>query len=193
MDSLFTLIREYKGTDIIIIIALVWASAKWIFKEIAGVKAYIKKYLEDNYTTRKSVDDKEEDTDTRLDNVEQDSAKMQQYLAELHEMLENLCIAMKENNEQNRRTTIATSRSTIYRVCAEALERKYMTQIEFEILDELGDIYISLGGNHTAKDRLLPNTLALPVQGADGLMYKATPQNVELNKLIKENNYDGED
>lgn len=192
MDSLIRLLTEYRGADTIVIIILFLVSLKWIVETVINVKNTISNFLQKNHEELKEEEDKEEETDTRLDNIEQDSAKMQEYLAELHTMLEKVVDEMKQFSEESRRISTANSRSTIYRVCSEAIARGYMKQIEFEVIDELGDIYIKLGGNHTAKDLLLPTTLALPVQGVDGNMYKATPQNGELIKMIKERNNDRE-
>lgn len=165
MNYIETLLEEYGLVQVVLIIILVFVAVEWLVSKWHVIVSWLNVYHE-----HKSAEENEEN---RFVALEESTARIQSCLAEMYELMEKL-------DTNNKRTTIASSRSTIYRVCNESMERGYMTQVEFEIIDELGDIYVSLGGNHYVKDRLLPTTLGLPVMSPDGTMYKATPKNIEL-------------
>lgn len=159
MDALIQLVKECSPIEIIVAILLIIKSVEFIIDKVKNGSDILNIY----YKKRNKEEKNDESIQDRLNRLESRDEDFAKALNNINYSLGKLDEKMNRLEDNQKKTTVASSRSTIYRVCNEVIEKKWMSQIEFEILDDLSKVYTSAGGNHFAKDVLLPKAMALPV------------------------------
>lgn len=160
MSAFTEIIENYTLVEIIIFLLLAVTAVKGA---IEGFK-YIKG-LFDNYHTKKSGEEKKEQTvDERITKLEEHDKwqynELQIQSAVLME-LKQMLVEMKAENDKN---VIATNRHALNQIATKVIQRGYITQTEYETFKDLSDIYLAKGGNHTMKDKIIPEVLNLPIK-----------------------------
>ena len=119
---------------------------------------WVRKLLED-YRAGKNMKEDEvknimnliSSLDTRVTMLEEQNALQNNCLEAMTHKLDDIA-------EDQRKQTVAAFRSTIMRIHSDVFSRTppRISQIEYETFCDIADIYISKHGNHTAKDKLIP-------------------------------------
>ena len=119
---------------------------------------WVKKMLEDYRAGKNTKEDEVKNImslisslDRRVTMLEEQNALQNETLVSMGKKLDNIA-------EDHRRQTVAAFRSTIMRIHSDVFSRTppRISQIEYETFCDIADIYIEKHGNHTAKDRLIP-------------------------------------
>ena len=130
-------------------------------KEIIEIVSYFLKKL--NIKTKADIQN--EEYLKRLEKLETYVNSHYQKILVISEDLKKITETIKENEKKHNAETIATCRSTLYRLYIEAMQKGYVTQIELETFEDIANVYISAGGNHTMKDKIIPEFYFLPIKG----------------------------
>lgn len=80
--------------------------------------------------------------------------KMERQISDLNKLLKSL--------------TVASMRSTLWRIHSESTERGFITQEGLKTFMECGKVYESAGGDDIYHDKLYPDVMSLPVRTRDG-------------------------
>ena len=153
MKEFIELITTYDVVAIIVILILVLVSIKQIWELISWFKSKIDKHHEN----QNEQEDEKEDLENRIKKLEEHDKWQYNKLTEITDLI------VKMQNKQNI-VTIATCRSSLYRLHSEFIAQGYLTPIQYETFKDLADVYISSGGNHTMANKLIPEVLELPIK-----------------------------
>lgn len=107
--------------------------------------------------------------------------KINEQLNKQHEKLQSLSEKSNAADEKMERQisdintllkslTVASMRSTLWRIHAESTERGYITNEGLKTFVECGKVYESAGGDDIYHDKLYPDIMALHVHNKDGEM-----------------------
>ena len=102
---------------------------------------------------------------TGQDDLKDDVNSLREELKELRQMLQEY---IKTDNEK----TIATLRTSLWRMHKIFVEQDYVTPDALKTFMEEGKVYEKAGGNDIYHEKLLPEVLALDIHYPDGSIYK---------------------
>lgn len=154
MTELIELLSENNLTTLFITIILLCLAARGIVDFIEWVKKMLEKY----HSARTVKEDEVEDMNARISSLDTRITRLEEMHMSQKEQLAGVNQKLDDMAELNRKQTIASFRSTLYRISEDidAREDKHIHQIEYETFKDLADQYIALGGNHTMKDIIIP-------------------------------------
>lgn len=153
MKEFIELITTYDLVAIIVFVILSLLSIKQGWELFSWFKGKLKKYHED----KNEQEDEKEDVENRITKLEEHDKWQYDKLNDITNLIVEL------QNKQNI-VTIATCRSSLYRLHREFMAQGYLTPIQYETFKDLSDIYIDSGGNHTMANKLIPEVLKLPIK-----------------------------
>ncbi len=78
--------------------------------------------------------------------------------------LENVIKLLEENITRDNRRTVATLRSTLYRLHSDFISQGYITREGLRTFTECGTVYEEAGGDDIYHHKLRPEILELPIQ-----------------------------
>ena len=130
-------------------------------KEIIEIVSYFLKKF--NIKTKSDIQNEEHKK--RLETLETYVDSHYKQIESISEDLKNITKTIELNEEKHNAETIATCRSTLYRLYTEAMKKGYVSQIELETFEDIANVYVNAGGNHTMKDKIIPEFYSLPIQG----------------------------
>lgn len=148
---------EYDGLMAVIIGIFVILFA---VKEVIEVIGYFKKKL--GIKTKEDLEN--EKIESRLSTLESHDNWQYNEIISISNAIDELKNMIKENEEERRIETIATNRSRLLELYKKAMEKQSVTQVELETFDAIAEIYIAAGGNHTMKDKIIPEFRRLPIK-----------------------------
>ena len=178
MKDLITLLQSYDtGTILTILILLVLS-----FFGITEIRNKIKEYFDIYYKNRSDNEHREQELDTRIENLEKSNEKYDKRFDEMTSSIEDIkTIIVNVQNNQNR-ANIATARSAMYRLANELISKNWMSQTEYETLSELSEVYNMSGGPRHSKSSLIKRALDLPVLTDEEIRYKKFEEQKELEE-----------
>lgn len=107
--------------------------------------------------------------------MEQINKQLEQLQTKQHELSEKSNAADEKMERQIsdlsvllKSLTVASMRSTLWRIHTESTERQYITQEGLKTFIECGKVYESAGGDDIYHDKLYPDIMVLPVHTMDG-------------------------
>lgn len=159
MDALIELIEKYGVTAIIVIILFAVA-----VKQVVEFCSWAKGKLDAWRDKENDKDDKAESVEDRLTRLENHDNWQYEKINDVAESIEDIKELLVQNQEKQDEATVAMCRALLKNIADEALEKKYLTTIEFETFSSLSDVYIFRKGNHAMKDRIIPEVLKLPIK-----------------------------
>ena len=119
---------------------------------------WIKKSLEDYRAGKNSKEDEVKNIMSLISSLDKRVTMLEEQNALQNDCLEAMTHKLDDIAEDQRKQTVAAFRSTIMRIHSDVFSRTppRISQIEYETFCDIADIYISKNGNHTAKDKLIP-------------------------------------
>lgn len=183
MDELITLLEKYDLNSLIIIIALLILAAFGV----AGIVKKIKSVFEDYHTGRNAQEDKERLISERLNKLEEEEVEDKKQLAQISTSIEDLRKIIEKVQENQNRSNIATCRSAMYRLANELIEKKWMSQTEYETLSDLSDVYLMAGGSNYVRPSTIQRALMLPVLTDDEIANHMYERIVDNNNNRRHN------
>lgn len=101
----------------------------------------------------------------RQDDLYKKQIELKQDVGNITRMLEEY---IKKDNER----TIASLRTTLWRLHKEFISQRYVTPDGLKTFRELGKVYETAGGDDIYHEKLQPEVLALDIKYPDGSIYK---------------------
>ena len=154
-------LEKYDMASAIIFLVLCFAAIKEVWDNII---CWILEKLNLYHRKKSDKEDEKEILNNRIAKLEEHDNWQYNQLLEITNTLKEIRDDMKKNEDYQKQCTVASYRSTIYSLHKDFTEKGYLTQIEYETFKELSDIYIECNGNHTCKDKLIPEVLDLPIK-----------------------------
>ena len=159
MDAVIELIESYGSTAIIIIILGAVA-----VKQVVEFCSWTKGKLDAWRNKENNKEEQQESVEDRLTRLENNDAWQHNKINDVAESIEDIKELLVQNQERQDEAAVAMCRALLKNIADDALEKGYLTTIEYETFSSLTDVYLFRKGNHYMKDFLIPQVLKLPVK-----------------------------
>lgn len=103
----------------------------------------------------------------KVDALETTDKKHDENFRQLASTLTEIKSQLEEDRERERKNTIASVRSTLYRLYYEAVQKGFTTQASVETMAELSKIYLEAGGNSVFKHKIIGEYFDFPMKEVD--------------------------
>jgi len=113
-------------------------------------------------TTKKQIE-KEKNLE-RIVKLEQHDKWQYEKLAEISSNISDIKTMLVKGNEEQKATTVATCRSTLYRLHNEFVSQGFVTKEGLKTFTEIGKIYENAGGNDIYHSKLYPEVMSLQIK-----------------------------
>ena len=170
MDDLIKLFTNYSFGSIVVFILLILSSVAGVYSVFTKVTAILEVYRRKRNSEEdrdKKIDDAikhfEELIDAQAKRIDADEEKIEQLEKKTNIIDENL-------NKFNK----ATSRNAVYKLANELIAKQWMSQSDYESLQELSDVYMKSGDSHYVIPNIIQRALSLPVLTDEEIEAKMT-------------------
>lgn len=170
MDDLIKLFTDYSFGSIVVFILLILSSVAGVYSVFTKVTAILEVYRRKRNSEEdrdKKIDDAikhfEELIDAQAKRIDADEEKIEQLEKKTNIIDENL-------NKFNK----ATSRNAVYKLANELIAKQWMSQSDYESLQELSDVYMKSGDSHYVIPNIIQRALSLPVLTDEEIEAKMT-------------------
>lgn len=160
MSDLINLIEEYTLPSVLIIIVVVFLAIKEGSEAVAWVKGKLNTY----HDKRSKTEDEKEDVNERLATLEKHDNWQYQSLLDMAKNLQSINSTLVSMQKRQDAVTVATSRSTLYRLHADFMKKGYVTKEDLKTFTELGNLYEQAGGDDIYHDKLYPEVFKLEIR-----------------------------
>ena len=106
------------------------------------------------------------------DGLAKDQEELQKEQREIKEDVKKISCMLQEYIRKDNKRTIATLRTTLWRLHKEFTSQGYATPDGLKTFKELGKVYEEAGGDDIYHDKLEPEVLSLDIHYPDGSIYK---------------------
>lgn len=113
-------------------------------------------------TTKKQIE--KEKSLERITKLEQHDKWQYDKLAEISSNISDIKTMLVRGNEEQKATTVATCRSTLYRLHNEFVSQGFVTKEGLKTFTEIGNVYEHAGGDDIFHDKLHPEVMSLPIK-----------------------------
>lgn len=113
-------------------------------------------------TTKKQIE--KEKSLERITKLEQHDKWQYDKLAEISSNISDIKTMLVRGNEEQKATTVATCRSTLYRLHNEFVSQGFVTKEGLKTFTEIGKVYEHAGGDDIFHDKLHPEVMSLPIK-----------------------------
>lgn len=170
MGDLIKLFTDYSFGSIVVFILLILSSVAGVYSVFTKVTAILEVYRRKRNSEEdrdKKIDDAikhfEELIDAQAKRIDADEEKIEQLEKKTNIIDENL-------NKFNK----ATSRNAVYKLANELIAKQWMSQSDYESLQELSDVYMKSGDSHYVIPNIIQRALSLPVLTDEEIEAKMT-------------------
>ena len=138
-------------------------------KEIAAVYEHIEE-LQSGVVSKQ--EEYHQQSITIRDNLARRQDDLYEKQIELKQDVKNITQMLEEYIQKDNKRTIASLRTTLWRLHKEFVAQGYVTPDGLKTFSELGKVYEAAGGNDVYHEKLQPEVLALDIKYPDGSIYK---------------------
>ena len=138
-------------------------------KEIAAVYEHIEE-LQSGVMSKQ--EEYHQQSITIRDNLARRQDDLYEKQIELKQDVKNITQMLEEYIQKDNKRTIASLRTTLWRLHKEFVSQGYVTPDGLKTFSELGKVYETAGGNDVYHEKLQPEVLALDIKYPDGSIYK---------------------
>ena len=138
-------------------------------KEIAAVYEHIEE-LQSGVMSKQ--EEYHQQSITIRDNLARRQDDLYEKQIELKQDVKNITQMLEEYIQKDNKRTIASLRTTLWRLHKEFVSQGYVTPDGLKTFSELGKVYEAAGGNDVYHEKLQPEVLALDIKYPDGSIYK---------------------
>lgn len=138
-------------------------------KEIAAVYSHIEE-LQSGVVSKQ--EEYHQQSITIRDNLARRQDDLYEKQIELKQDVKNITRMLEEYIQKDNERTIASLRTTLWRLHKEFTSQRYVTPDGLKTFRELGNVYEAAGGDDLYHEKLQPEVLALDIKYPDGSIYK---------------------
>lgn len=160
MNNIIKLIEEYTLPSVLVILIVVFLAVKEICSAVEWVKGKLNTY----HNNRNQSEEAKEDIEGRLKTLEKHDNWQYQALLDMAKNLQSINNTLVSMQKRQDAVTVATSRSTLYRLHADFMKKSYVTKEDLKTFTELGNLYEAAGGDDIYHDKLYPEVFKLEIR-----------------------------
>lgn len=138
-------------------------------KEIAAVYSHIEE-LQSGAVSKQ--EEYHQQSITIRDNLARRQDDLYEKQIELKQDVKNITRMLEEYIQKDNERTIASLRTTLWRLHKEFTSQRYVTPDGLKTFRDLGNVYEAAGGDDIYHEKLQPEVLALDIKYPDGSIYK---------------------
>ena len=138
-------------------------------KEIAAVYSHIEE-LQSGVVSKQ--EEYHQHSITIRDNLARRQDDLYEKQIDLKQDVKNITRMLEEYIQKDNERTIASLRTTLWRLHKEFTSQRYVTPDGLKTFRELGNVYEAAGGDDIYHEKLQPEVLALDIKYPDGSIYK---------------------
>ena len=170
MDELLDILKNYNLSDILILFILFSLAIYGIIEMVKKTKGLLDSY----HQNQSAKEDKEKSITDRLDKLEEGEKETTQSLSKTSESLDELRKLIEVVQKNQNKSNLATCKSALYRLSSELLAKGWVSQIEYETLEDLYEVYkMSTDKSlYDAKNNNIRRALSLPILTEDEIEAK---------------------
>lgn len=159
MNDLIKLFTEYSFGSILIFIFLILSSIAGVYSVFTKITSLLEVYR----IRRNSIEDRDKKIDDAIKQVEAITEVQTERIKKDEDRIEELEKSTKTINENLNKFNKATSRNAVYKLANELIAKQWMSQSDYESLQELSDVYMKSGDSHYVIPNIIQRALNLPV------------------------------
>lgn len=160
MNNTLELVSNFKASEVIIVLVMCFL----VIKELVDGFQWVKGKLDLWRQNENQIESKAQTVQERLLKLEQYQENDYKILHELCEELKHIKQALEEQKKNTNKVTVASFRSTLYRIHKESVEQQYVTADSLKVFKEIGKIYEEAGGDDIYHEKLEPEMMSLPIK-----------------------------
>ena len=159
MGDLVKLFTEYSFGSIIVFILLILSSVAGVYSAFTKLTAILEVYR----IKRNSIEERDKKIDDAIKHVEELIDIQAKRIDTDEERISNLEKKTNTIDENLNKFNKATSRNAVYKLANELIAKQWMSQSDYESLQELSDVYMKSGDSHYVIPNIIQRALSLPV------------------------------
>lgn len=159
MNDLIKLFTEYSLGSIIVFLMLILSSVFGVYNIFTKATSILETYR----IKRNSVENRDKEINNAIKQVEDLIAAQNERIDKIENRINELEKSIKTINENLNKFNKATSRNAVYKLANELIAKQWMSQSDYESLQELSDIYMKSGDSHYVIPNIIQRALNLPV------------------------------
>lgn len=138
----------------------------WFFAILFAAKEAIEifSYFKKKFRIKTGTDEDKETVIERIARLEKHDKIQYDKLSELSNGINEIKTLIVHNEDSQNKVTVATCRSTLYRLHKEFVSQKYVTQEGLKTFLEIGKVYEDAGGDDIFHDKLKPEVMELEIK-----------------------------
>lgn len=160
MEDFIRAVSDLSGTTVLMLVVFGFVAIKQFYEAVAWAKAR----LEDWRDKKNGIEKKEASVESRLSLLEERGEWQYQELMKQSQTLDKIVEMMEKNSADQDAVTIATARATLNQIATKSLADGYISEADYETFENLAQIYLAKGGNHTMKQKTIPAVEKLPIK-----------------------------
>lgn len=129
-------------------------------KEIIEIFSYFKKKLR----LKTGIDEDKETIENRIKTLEKHDNWQYQEILKISKGIDDIKKSLDINEKETNQRIIVQYGAELYNLHSKFMAQKYITRAGLETFQLLADTYISCGGNHSIKGKIIPEVMALPIK-----------------------------
>lgn len=161
MDELIDILKNYNLNDILVLFVLFALAIYGIVEMVKKVKGMFDSY----HKNQSAKEDKEKNITDRLDKLEEGEKETTETLGKISESIDELRKLIETVQRNQNKSNLATCKSALYRLSAELISKGWVSQIEYETLQDLYDVYKMSSPNpiYDGQNNNIRRALMLPI------------------------------
>ncbi len=159
MEDLIKLFTEYSFGSIIVFIMIILSSTTGVYHIFTKITSILEAYR----FHRNSIENRDKKIDDAIKQVENLISAQNERIQKDEAKIEALEKKTNNIDEDLNKFNKATSRNAVYKLANELIAKQWMSQSDYESLQELSDIYMKSGDSHYVIPNLIQRALNLPV------------------------------
>jgi len=160
VEKFIELCETVSPTQFVAVIVFLILGLKGASDVIKGIKSN----LDNWYSKKRGIEKKDETLEQRVGKLEESDKIQLEKLDQIGAGVQQLAAQLEIMAEDQRKTTVSTARSTLYRLHHDFINKGYLTLAEREMFDDCASVYVSHGGNSVFKTHIIPEIESLPIR-----------------------------
>lgn len=129
-------------------------------KEIIEIFSYFKK----KFRIKTGSEEDKETIENRIKTLEKHDNWQYQEIQKISKGIDDIKRSLDINEKETNQRIIVQYGAELYNLHSKFMTQKYITRAGLETFQLLADTYISCGGNHSIKGKIIPEVMALPIK-----------------------------
>lgn len=129
-------------------------------KEIIEIFSYFKKKLR----LKTGIDEDKETIENRIKTLEKHDNWQYQEIQKISKGIDDIKDRLDINEKETNQRIIVQYGAELYNLHSKFMAQKYVTRAGLETFQLLADTYITCGGNHSIKGKIIPEVMSLPIK-----------------------------